>query len=468
MQPAPEPSILFYAFAGVIFSLGLFLLILGLRGKRIDDHPFCRKCKFNLTGRNEQSNNDCPECGNDLTKPKAVRIGQREKRRGLIGVALFVMLFGITAIGVKGYADATNVNWQHHKPVWLLMREANGVQGIISDQAIDELIRREAAGLLDQDDESAFIDLLLTNQADRSHNWRTEMGDVIEKRWVSGNLDRSLWGQYTAQFLVDTHVLEVRPKIVIGSDGVAIRMIDQDVRCGSGTHINYDIEIKSTKSTIGPVTLNQGYSSSSGSISHQNSGTSTSNHKLNDEQWSKIKPGKHEITKEVKITITQGNLPTSPSSSNIFASRIITYVAEAEFIAPGQSTAKLNTDSSIQAAVESAITLKRVRTRQYSFQKNTDNYDTSLHFEIKPRPVDAVFTIYLKDGDNEIEAGSVVMAAGRDTGLHTGSTIKDHDLRGKHIDVILRPDIHQAESSIDCFEIWGEEIVFKDVLVEPG
>ena len=47
----PGPPILFYALAGCVFSLGLFLLILGLRGKRIDDHPWCRKCKFDLFGK---------------------------------------------------------------------------------------------------------------------------------------------------------------------------------------------------------------------------------------------------------------------------------------------------------------------------------------------------------------------------------------------------------------------------------
>ena len=37
---------------------------------------------------------------------------------------------------------------------------------------------------------------------------------------------------------------------------------------------------------------------------------------------------------------------------------------------------------------------------------------------------------------------------------------------GQKVDVILRPSTDVANKSVDCFEIWGEEIVFEDVLVE--
>ncbi len=40
----PLIPLLFFAVAGVV------ALVLGLRGRRIDDHPICRKCGFDLVG----------------------------------------------------------------------------------------------------------------------------------------------------------------------------------------------------------------------------------------------------------------------------------------------------------------------------------------------------------------------------------------------------------------------------------
>jgi hypothetical protein len=56
---------------GLLFLVGLILLILGLRGRRVDDHPICRKCGFDLFGKPEGST-ICSECSADLTYPHAI------------------------------------------------------------------------------------------------------------------------------------------------------------------------------------------------------------------------------------------------------------------------------------------------------------------------------------------------------------------------------------------------------------
>ena len=83
--------------------------------------------------------------------------------------------------------------------------------------------------------------------------------------------------------------------------------------------------------------------------------------------------------------------------------------------------------------------------------------------------IDNIFTIVLKDGENEYDAGSHahVIKAEEENGLISMAGIAA-DLSGKRIDVILRPHPDAAENSIDLFEIWGREIVFKDVLVRDN
>lgn len=47
--------------AAIWFLAALALLIRGWRGKRIDDHPLCRACGFDLSGNSDAKS--CPECG---------------------------------------------------------------------------------------------------------------------------------------------------------------------------------------------------------------------------------------------------------------------------------------------------------------------------------------------------------------------------------------------------------------------
>ena len=56
------------------------------------------------------------------------------------------------------------------------------------------------------------------------------------------------------------------------------------------------------------------------------------------------------------------------------------------------------------------------------------------------------------------------MPAAEQPGLNSMYSIPV-DLSGKRIDVILRPAPDEAERPVDCFKIWGAEVVFKDVLV---
>jgi len=60
------------AIFGVITLVGVVLTLKAVFPKRVGDMPYCRKCRYNLTGTDLQAEDArCPECGTYVTQPKA-------------------------------------------------------------------------------------------------------------------------------------------------------------------------------------------------------------------------------------------------------------------------------------------------------------------------------------------------------------------------------------------------------------
>ena len=332
---------------------------------------------------------------------------------------------------------------------------------------IEELIRREREGLLNPVQWDELVALVLRYQADRKRPWRTEMGDLIEKRWVSGKLDRDLWEQYTAEFVVDYFRVKVRPRIVIGTPGgVNLQLRTQDVRCGSGKHITFRLQQKSYEFRIGGTLVGAADQQANlGTISHQGDQSGMGfGCSFDEETWDSIKPGRQTIIYELQLDILESPAPGQDEQPDVFASRKVSFETETTFLPRGQTTVNINIDPLIKADVDRSITIKRIET---SLDENTatDNkYYCNIILNIEPRPIDIAFSIILKDGDKEYRSGSVTSPADSDSGLKSVAYIAA-DLSGKRIDVIFRPNPRIAEDTVDLFEIWGEEIVFKNVLV---
>jgi hypothetical protein len=185
------------------------------------------------------------------------------------------------------------------------------------------------------------------------------------------------------------------------------------------------------------------------------------------QQWDIIEPGKQKITFDVELEILESVGPEASEGLDVFASRKATFETEAIFLPVGQSTVNVNVDPSIKDAVNRAITINRVETGPISTPTTSAKYSVRVVLAVQPRPIDNIFTIVLRDGETEYDSGShahVIKAEDGNDLISVASIAAD--LSGKRIDVILRPAPGEAENSIDLFEIWGEEIVFEDVLVQ--
>jgi hypothetical protein len=94
---------------------------------------------------------------------------------------------------------------------------------------------------------------------------------------------------------------------------------------------------------------------------------------------------------------------------------------------------------------------------------STDGVKTT---EVKMQTIDLACDIIVHHKEIDYIVGSMAFAGdGDSTGLGMFGNIYA-DVRGQTVDIILRPSVETAENSLDCEEIWGHEIVFKDVVVK--
>lgn len=216
-------TLLIWAVAGMAV-VGLILCILGFRGRRVGDHPVCRRCNFDLSGRpaaDAGAPTPCPECGADLTVGKAIATGTH--RRCPIIAAVGAVLFMVSGVVIAAHVTSpTALN--AYKPISLLVWELE--KGLWSSEAdlATEFDRRRTMGTLSASDESLIIDAALSIQGDPMRRWPARLGDFIES---SGNITAAQRQTYESQMVI--WGTEVRP-MVRRAGPIPIRLTMDDIR----------------------------------------------------------------------------------------------------------------------------------------------------------------------------------------------------------------------------------------------
>ena len=182
------------AIIGLLVIVGVALLAIGLRGRRIDDHPLCRRCGYDLTGGGSVGR--CPECGADLARRRAVRVGHRARQSGLVVMGIVLLLPSAAALAVGSVARARGVDPTPFKPAWWLRRDLNGGPAL-RDRALAELTARVAVGRLPPAQTTAVADRALAAQLVAP--WDPAWGTFLEAAHAAGHLNRPRWATYARQ-----------------------------------------------------------------------------------------------------------------------------------------------------------------------------------------------------------------------------------------------------------------------------
>ncbi len=222
---------------------GLVMLRVGLRGRRLNDHPVCAWCTFDLQGVYPESVT-CPECGAGLKRDRAVRIGVRRRLPGLVLLGALLAAVPIAPIGAVAWALVTGTNVDAYKPLGLLLWEARHSDPTRLDAIAAEIQNRAMARKLDPTQYQRVIEATLDLQADTSGPWTEAWGDLIER----AQLDGVIKPEQEKRFASQAAVFEIQARPTVQSGGrTPVRIKLKEARVGSSTSLTCSVRIKRAK-----------------------------------------------------------------------------------------------------------------------------------------------------------------------------------------------------------------------------
>ena len=419
---------------------GACLLVLAVRGRRIDDHPLCRRCGFDLSGIERGQAARCPECGCSLGVRHAVRIGNRRRRPWQVIGASMLMVIMLGVVSTAIWASATSFDWNSVKPAWLLVRESKAY-GPGGATALDEIRRRIARKDIDQAAVSQVVDLMLARQADDDLVWNITWGDLVEEAHEHGLVSEAQWATYGLQAIQVR--IAYRERVQAGLT-LPFKM-DLVMRCGSrGPRTNAMVR-------VGPA-AGEGIDAShppsrcrTGLMNNGRASTWTHHLHLDGADVGLVKLS---IPYRVEIfdLASRGGASLGVIERN--------YETTIEVVDPAEAVVRLiDPDEQRRAQFESiGIRMKRSPT--------TSLVDLVLDTSGVTVPIGAHVILRRNGIDKDI--GSITIPG--DVDGH--AALLGGPAEPGTYDVILRPDPEAAHGMVGLDRIWGEEIVIRNVLLK--
>jgi hypothetical protein len=177
--------------------VGVVLVALGWRGRRVNSRPCCKQCGFDLTGVIE-TGTTCPECGSGIKLEKFVRVGQRKRIYPLVALGLPLVVLPLIPLAVVLFATVTRSDLAKYKPVSLLLWEARNLERADAAKAVAELLSRQRGGSLGDAEYKQMLETMVAAQRDAARPWVGEWGDVAFQARMDGRMDKAAVEEFNA------------------------------------------------------------------------------------------------------------------------------------------------------------------------------------------------------------------------------------------------------------------------------
>ncbi|MEO1237692.1 MAG: hypothetical protein AAFX76_12970 [Planctomycetota bacterium] len=450
-------------FLGGLLLTGLFLIRTGRRGKRLDDHPVCRKCAFDLVGSAGIGGSAgdeilaCPECG----FRGLPRIGNRRRSPGRVAVGTGLLVVMVLAGGALAYTrlDATTV--MHLKPLPLVRWEARAGGPDVAERALTELIRRYHCGRLAGPYIDAVLDDAVThgppgNPAAAAAAWGGKWDELAAELFKAGHGSPAQREAVARSWLITS--VEVRPAVRMG-EGVPARV--RDNAAGPPHRFGFYEELGKPVVRFGEHEYRMGISSGGGLSGSRGGGGGGSG-------WtgSTIRSGyglpkglgvgKHEFVMEVTRRVFDGH------GGTLIAEWTETHPASFEYVPPDGDPVMMRRDDEAGRRLEAAV-----EWRDHQIEAASYGSHASLDIGLVTAPI--AYRLVLRRGEQRWEYTTIsTSSTGGSHGFGLGGELPDALEDGAVVDVVFEPDADVARGTTDLTEILDHRFVVEGVrIVRP-
>ena len=434
----------------LLLFVGVALTLAGLRGRRVDDHPICRKCGFDLVGL-PQGVSRCSECGADLTRLHAVRDGRRRRRPVMLGSGVAMLLIVVTAAGLAGLMVVRQVGVDRTKPTWLLVRETRDRS---NSSAWVELSRRASAGSIPSSTASVLVERALAWQADAKVTWQPRWGDFVQDARDAKLVSDAQWQRYARQ--APQLSLELRRQARKGDDLPAwIRSANARVGTRSRFSVRFTHPIDS-----GELTRAQSRQWGSGHsvLGLDPTGSAAIGHivQLDKAASRSAAEAERDVRVSIELSVVEGSNEKSPP----LATWKHDMHGKWALVAADANTVERIEDESLRPAVEQALSAPRVIHQRWSGQE-------SLRVDLRcdKSPVPLSYEAFARDprSGKEWKLSTATFSGGGTIHSGVGGSVKGFD--AKQIDLLLRPSEEAARNTTAITRMWTGEVVIKGLAV---
>lgn len=462
-----------------IASAGLFGL--GVRGRRIPTGPSCRRCRFSLVGI-YPGQTCCPECGIAFDRRRRVRTSRRVVRLWLVVPSGALLLLCASAAGYRLGLENPDfqIEIKHHKPAKLLCLENKYGDDERAGAALQEMQRRLRAGELTTRGMRSIARYVLAIQADEQRKWETHWGDFMETARRKGLLEDSYWARY----MIESYRPTITPRAAVNiGDPVPFRIHDH---WRVGNRPGFEVAL-----IVGDAVLGDDIPASHDAIGEQAeaeplrpfvlrpSSHSTSFRVISEFRYSQgpnpvlprpEKSGRTVFRVPLRLEfyemsgagqpdpVTPGNLPYQQlrRRSRFITSQTRMFETPVHILPDEVPGLRLLDDPALGEQLEEYLN-RILRGPPSGIDVAAQRRRLGRFGMLERPPAPIAFVVYAREGLKEERAGSA--------GLGWWTTIPE-SFELARVDLILRPDLERAKQTIEMTEIWGGEIILRDVVVD--
>ncbi|MCA9311670.1 MAG: hypothetical protein KDA21_10725 [Phycisphaerales bacterium] len=432
---------------------GLVLIGVGWRSRRLDRHPVCAACRYDLHGLPDRPKL-CAECGSDLTLPRATRIGNRAHRPRLLTTGFLLFISGGMLLLLTASGHLTTPTW------WLRSQVARGVDahdGHIAGQLVDRIDR----GTLPPSSILPIIDTLLKRQGDQDAAWHDEYAALIERCWAAGLLTPQQTDTFFRQAIEPGLRFEMRNRlrvgepILLGLGQDPVFRVSQDFQFGMGT-VDASLALRLKQIRVDGMALDfepRWYRNA------YNLAPRAGIRGGGDWLDLPIEEGWHMLALDFDVMIMPDGM-TDPAAA--LHSWTYSWVHEVDAVGPGDPLVTTIDDPSLEAAILGSL---RYGVGDVLIHAGYDALVRAPRPHFQQPPVALAFDMYYRFAGREVRVTSIVcrMGEGGPFSLYPkpGAVFPEAD----RIDLIFRANPALAEHIPGIEQVWGGEIVLKDVPV---